>query len=58
MQKSSGKLLYSQAREDFVDLLFSFFNIPIGGGEEPNTSGTERLVLRLSTTCIGAQLNS
>ena len=32
-QKSSGKLLYAQAKEDFVEFLFSFFNIPIGGAE-------------------------
>ncbi|KAL1560810.1 hypothetical protein AAHA92_10982 [Salvia divinorum] len=33
IHKSSGKLLYAQAKEDFVEFLFSFFNIPIGGAE-------------------------
>ncbi|KAL1560811.1 hypothetical protein AAHA92_10983 [Salvia divinorum] len=33
IQKSSGKLLYAEAKEDFVEFLFSFFNIPIGGAE-------------------------
>ncbi|XP_047940794.1 uncharacterized protein LOC125188098 [Salvia hispanica] len=33
MQKSSGKLLYAQAKEDFVEFLFSLFTIPIGGAE-------------------------
>ncbi|XP_047940795.1 uncharacterized protein LOC125188099 [Salvia hispanica] len=33
MQKSSGKLLYAQAKKDFVEFLFSLFTIPIGGAE-------------------------
>lgn len=33
VQKSSGKLLYAQAEEDFVEFLFSFFNIPVGAAE-------------------------
>lgn len=33
VQKSSGKLLYAQAEEDFVELLFSFLVIPLGGVE-------------------------
>ncbi|XP_057792660.1 uncharacterized protein LOC131009375 [Salvia miltiorrhiza] len=33
VQKSCGKLLYAQAEEDFVEFLFSLFNIPLGGAE-------------------------
>lgn len=33
VQKSSGKFLYAQAEEDFVELLFSFLVIPLGGVE-------------------------
>ncbi|XP_057793387.1 uncharacterized protein LOC131010009 [Salvia miltiorrhiza] len=31
IQKSTGKLLYAQAKEDFIEFLFGFFNIPLGG---------------------------
>ncbi|KAL1560812.1 hypothetical protein AAHA92_10984 [Salvia divinorum] len=31
IQKSKSKVLYAQAEEDFVEFLFSFFNIPLGG---------------------------
>ncbi|KAH6788979.1 hypothetical protein C2S51_003985 [Perilla frutescens var. frutescens] len=33
IQKSTGKLLYAQAKEDFIEFLFSFLNIPLGGVE-------------------------
>ncbi|XP_057792668.1 uncharacterized protein LOC131009378 [Salvia miltiorrhiza] len=33
IQKSTGKLLYAQAKEDFVDFLCSFLFIPLGGVE-------------------------
>ncbi|KAH6827118.1 hypothetical protein C2S53_004724 [Perilla frutescens var. hirtella] len=42
VHKSTGKLLYAQAEEDFVQFLFSFLNIPLGG--------VERLVA--GKTCI------
>ncbi|KAL1560815.1 hypothetical protein AAHA92_10987 [Salvia divinorum] len=32
-QKSKGKLLYVQAKDDFVEFLFSFLSIPLGGVE-------------------------
>ncbi|EYU33994.1 hypothetical protein MIMGU_mgv1a018806mg [Erythranthe guttata] len=33
VQKSNNKLLFAQAGDDFVDFLFSFLTIPIGGVE-------------------------
>ncbi|KAG6416977.1 hypothetical protein SASPL_124418 [Salvia splendens] len=33
IQKSTGKLLYAQGKEDFLDFLFSFLHIPFGGIE-------------------------
>ncbi|XP_057777898.1 uncharacterized protein LOC130996617 [Salvia miltiorrhiza] len=33
IQKSTGKFLYAQAKEDFVEFLFSFLHIPLGGVE-------------------------
>ncbi|KAG6419575.1 hypothetical protein SASPL_121797 [Salvia splendens] len=33
IQKSTGTLLYAQANDDFVEFLFSFLNIPLGGVE-------------------------
>ncbi|XP_047940782.1 uncharacterized protein LOC125188087 [Salvia hispanica] len=33
VQKSTSKLLYAEAEEDFVDFLFSFLVIPLGGVE-------------------------
>ncbi|XAR68865.1 hypothetical protein NMG60_11000269 [Bertholletia excelsa] len=30
VKKSTGKVLYAEAKEDFVDLLFSFLTIPLG----------------------------
>ena len=32
-QISTGKLLYAQAKDDFVDFLFSFLCVPLGGVE-------------------------
>lgn len=31
VQKSTNKLLFAQAEDDFIDLLFSFLTIPLGG---------------------------
>ncbi|KAL1560813.1 hypothetical protein AAHA92_10985 [Salvia divinorum] len=33
IQKSTSKLLYVQANDDFIEFLFSFLNIPLGGVE-------------------------
>ncbi|KAK6157281.1 hypothetical protein DH2020_011529 [Rehmannia glutinosa] len=33
VQKSTNKLMFAQAEEDFVDFLFSFLTIPLGGVE-------------------------
>ena len=43
-QKSTGKFLYALAKEDFVEFLFSFLNIPLGGVEH----------LFVSSTCVTA----
>ncbi|KAL1566960.1 hypothetical protein AAHA92_02494 [Salvia divinorum] len=40
IQKSTGKLLYALAKEDFVEFLFSLLNIPLGGVEHLFVSST------------------
>ncbi|MFS7965924.1 hypothetical protein Hanom_Chr09g00767871 [Helianthus anomalus] len=64
LQKSTGKLLFAEAKEDFVEFLFCFLSIPLGTVIETLMNGAssiscmDNIFKSISSMSVGRYLKS